>query len=300
MEERIIDKDELRKIKVKKNAAGGVEDVTEETLEGTENVAEDEVTLELPDLEEYEDEDLVGLSPSQLKRELERREKAAADARAERDRLLEEGERLLKNGKFEEAKPFFAQAALYDPECARANQAIWICHTEDFGNLEPLYELDLAREFAEADDETKKFVRRKVRESLEADRALYLEEAAPLREQVEKGQRERRSAFLKNRNYYFVRFSVFMAAFALMLIAAGVSAYFIVRTNTMIPIILVGVFGALALVLFAVAVVFSRKLLVAQRLCGQNEKLTSTDDGERLDYLLKRLECLSIILDDEE
>ena len=293
----MLDNEDPRKIKVKKNAVGGVEDVTDELAPETGEESEDEVFLELP--EEY-DEDLVGLTPSQLQKELERREKAAEEARAERDRLLAAAEEYLAKGSYEEAEPLFSQALLYDPESARAGEGVWICRTRNFKDLEPLYELENAQEINYSVPVTKAFVRARAGEKLKADRAEYEAEAAPLEESFAGAQDERREAFRDNRNYYLVRFLACTVLFFLFGISAGISATFVYRTQEITPFILIGVFGGLALVFLVVGVIFSRKLLVAQRLCNENEKLSSTEEGARLSYLRGRLLCLKLILDDEE
>ena len=296
MEERIIDKDESRKIKVKRNAVGGIEDATDE-------LAPEAVTLELPEeeIEVHElEEDLIGLAPSALEQEMKRREKAAEEARVERDKLLAEAERLLAKKKYENAEPFFSQVLLYDPDCARAKEGVWICRTEEYKDIEAFYEMKNAEEFSQLDDKTKKLVRKQVGEALKADRAEYEAELEPLTKSFGQAQEERRSAFRANRNYYLVRFSVFAIGFLLLLLGTGISAWFIVRSNTMIPIYLTIAFGVLALITVSFAFVYSRKLLVAQRLCRENEKPDSTDEGARLAYLKERLECLALVLDDEE
>lgn len=291
MEERILDEDG-RKIKVKKSAVGGIADVTENGEEGTE---ESEISLEIPELDET-DEDLIGLSPTQLQEELERRERALQEARAERDRLLEEGERLLKKSAYKEAEPFFVQTLLYDDGCSRAKEALWICRTEDFENPEALYEPEYADALSEIDEKTRAFILKHTGEQLRADKARYEEEAAPLRGRVRTAQSERRDAFSRNRNYYLIRFTIFATAMFVFLIALVVSASFIVRTKTNVPIILTAVFGGLSLISAIVMVAFSRKLYVAQRLVSENEKLSSTEEGARLYELEEKLETLNLLL----
>ena len=96
MEERIIE-DEGRTIKIKRNALGGIEDATDgalpdgETPEGahspeagSEN-AEDDVEFAVDFPEEEYDEDMVGLTPSQLKRAQEERERARREAEEARE-----------------------------------------------------------------------------------------------------------------------------------------------------------------------------------------------------------------------
>lgn len=292
MEERIIDKDELRKIKIKKNAVGGIEDATEEDVGG-----EEEVTIEIPD-EEY-DEDLVGLSPSQLQRELERREKAAQEARIESKKLIETGKKLLAQGEYREAEPFYAQAALYDPQSVEAKEGLWVCRTDNFKDLDCLYLLKNAREIAESDEKTRTFILEKVGERLKTLRESYLAQVDSLKSRVLGAKRARQEAFNDNRNYYLVRLLSFLAAFLVIAVAAGVSSFYIVRVNNATPIILVGVFGGFALLALCFFVFYLRKLIVANRLCRENEKLSSTEEGARLEELTNKLECLSLILEGE-
>lgn len=296
MEERIID--DPRKIKVKRNVAGGVEDATDALADEAErSVGEEEIALELPETDEY-DEDLVGLTPSQLKAALEQRERAAQEAREERDKLLREGRKEREAGNFAGAEPYFVQATVYDPDCLEAKEGIWCCRTREFKDLAPLYELANAKEIADSGDGLKAFVRERAGERLRADREEYEREVAPLRETFAGAQNERREAFRKNRDYYLVRFGICFGVFLLFVLAAGVSAYFIVRTMSVLPIALVGTFGGLALIALIAALVYAHKLYVAQRLCSDNEKLSTTGEGARLSELEGRLLCLKLLLDD--
>ena len=295
MEERIID--DPRKIKITRTAAGGVGDATDELAPDAER-EEEEIVLDLPEGDDY-DEDLVGLSPTQLQEELKRREKAAEEARAERDKLLAEAERALAAGDYAAAEPFFSQAMFYDPGCFRAHEGVWIARTRNFKDTEPFYDLSNAEEVSNAPAEVKAFLREKAGAELREARRAMEEEAAPLRETFSRAQEERRGAFRSNRKYYLVRFSVFAALFALCLLGAGISAYFIVRTTTIIPVALTIAFGALALVMAVVMFVFLRKLVIAVRLCRDNEMLSSTEEGQRLSELENRILCLKLVLDDE-
>lgn len=296
MEERIIDKEDPRKIKVTKNAAGGISGATDELAEGAPS-EEEELLLDLP--EEFEDEDLIGLAPSQLKKELERRKKEAEEALAECERLTAEGEHALSSRDFGRAEPFFAQALLYDPESRRAAEGLWRARTKDLSEPGRLYEREIAEEFARSGEETKRFVREKLGETFAAERAECEAEAGPLREKVRGAQKERRSAFVANRNYYRWRLSVFVGLFCVFCIAMSVVGSFIVRTTQMTPVILTIAFGALALLDLIPIVFFSRKFVVAERLCKENEKLSSTEDGARLFELEERLGILALLLDNE-
>lgn len=274
MEERIMDKN--RPIKVKRD---GEEDA--------------EVEFELFD---ETDEDLIGLSPTELQKELERRERAAQAALAERDKMLGEAEQLVKRGEYDAAEPFYAQALVYDSECERAAEGIWNCRTHNFSKLEPFFEKEYAAELGEADESVREYVLKRAGDRLKAERETLEEEARPLREKVGSAQSVRRDAFLGNRNYYLLRVCILAGGFLLFLVAAAVSAFFIVRTRTNIPVILTASFGGVSLLFALVATVYLRGLVVAQRLVRENEKLSSTDEGARLSEIESRLFCLKQIL----
>lgn len=287
MEERTLDKENGRKIRLKKTADGEID-----ALEETENDDEAEISLDFDEV----DEDLAGLSPEETEEVLKKREKAREAARAERDKLLEEAEQLLAARDFLRAESYFSQALLYDPDHGRAREAVWICRTENYRSLDAFYDRKNAKEFSELDGQTKKSVLSKVSGRLEADKKEYQAEKSALEGGFLSAQEARRKAFRKNRNYYLLRFSLFFGAFVLFLTGALVSVFFITRTRSNLPIILAIAFGAAALLCLLVTVLFSRKLFEAQRFCSENEKMSSTEDGARLQFLQDRLACLELVL----
>ena len=299
MEERIIDREREIKIKRKAGETDAVEEgVDEELAEGEESL-EDEVVVELP--EEYDenvDEDLVGLTPSQLKAELARRERAAEEARAERDRLLHEGEQLLSEKKYAEAEPFFVQARVFDPESESAREGLWASRTHGFTEIEPLLKLEIGDELEDAEAD-RRLLSEKMGTLLRQARDGYSAEERAIAPEVEGKQSERRAAFRANRKYYLVRFCIVFAVMALMIVGCAVSASYIVRTQTIIPIVLAASFGGCVLITFGVLMIFARKLFVANRLCARNERLSATEEGERLVYLRTKLYVLGIIFKEE-
>lgn len=296
MEERIID--DPRKIKVKTNPAGGVQDAMDALAPDPEEAgSEEEVLLEIPEGEDALDEDLIGLAPSQLEKELERRKKEAEEAAAERDRLLEAAEAKFQNGEFEEAEPLFSQALATDPACKQAQKGVWLCRTRDLTSVEGLLARDAAEEFAEEDEELRQEVLKALGGKLKAEREKLLSEAKPLRERVRGAQDERRGALVANRNYYRLRFALFAVFLLLFGIGALVSGQFILRVVGSVPAIVTGVFGGLAALDLIPLVFFARKLVVAQRLCRQNEELSSTEEGGRLERLEQRIELVSSYLE---
>lgn len=292
MEERIIDKDEGRKIKIKRTETGAT-DAVEEGVDA-QDAAEDEVVFELPEDGEY-DENLVGLTPSQLQKALEER----AKAEAERDKLLATAEEALAARDYDKAETFFTQALVYDAGCVRAKQGVWIARTRDFEDLSPLRNRKNARQIADEDGELKEYIRSRVGGSLQAEREELRKEEEPLSLRVESAQAERREVFAGNRSYYLLRFGIFLAFVVLFAVATAIAVPYIWRTQTsVVPIALSAAFGALCLVALAIALVFGHKLYVACRYCSQNEKLSSTEEGKRLAYLREQIELLDMILND--
>lgn len=291
MEERIVDKDDPRLIRIKRTDEGET-DAVDALAEGE----EEEVLLSLPE-DEY-DEELVGLTPSQLQKELERRAKAEEEARAECARLVEEGEKHLSEREYEKAETFFAQAACYTFADERIMRGLWIARTRDFTEYEPFYNAAYAEEFSASEEDVKKFVRGRAEERLRKELEEAEEEERRIAPDVEAKQEERRKAFAGNKRFYSVRFCAMLGAFFAAVVALAVSAGFIVRTQSPLPVIFTAVFGACALAFCIASLALSRKLLVAHRLCRENEKLSSTEAGARLSLLRNKIYCLGLILND--
>ena len=104
MEERIMDEDELRGIKKRRDGEPDDESAAGDEAEIEYEITED-AALEGAD-GEY-DEDLVGLTPTQLKEELERREKLREEAHAEALRYRAEGEAAVQREAYDEATGCF-------------------------------------------------------------------------------------------------------------------------------------------------------------------------------------------------
>ena len=294
MEERLIDKEDERLIRIKKKAEGvDAEDALAE--EGEES--EEEVLVTLPEDEEY-DEDLVGLTATELKRELERRKKAEEAAKEECAKLAEAAQAELANGNFEQATALYVQATYYPFVDETVLQGLWTARTKNFSDNATFYDSECAEEFSSAPDELKAFVREKVADSLKKEREELTKEEAELAPQVLEKQETRRQAFLDNRKYYSLRLLIFLGLLVAFGIGTAVSGAYIVRTLQNWPVILTSVLGGLTLISFIVALVFLVKFAGANKLCRVNDKLSSTDEGARLVELREKLACLKLILED--
>ena len=267
-----------------------------------ERLTDDPVESKTPELYEVEgeayDEDLVGLTPGKLEEELERRRLIEARARAEREKVLSETRKKLEEGDFAGAEAVCSKLASEgDPE---AETLLWCARTHGHSDIETLCDRRTALQFARAGEEARRAVLGQMGPSIEAEIARCEEAAAPLREKVYAGMEARRDAFRANRNYYLLRFGIVFGVFLALLIACIVSATFIVRRQGILVPVVTAVFGGLALAVFAVLLVYMRKLYVAQKLVGDNEKLSSTEDGTKLAVLEDRISLLTLARDGEE
>ena len=310
MEERIIE-DEGRTIKVKRNALGGIEDATDGALPegGTAEGAsspdagpggtEEDVEFAVDFPEEEYDEDMVGLTPSQLKRAQEERERARREAEEARDKLISEGKKALSSLDYAAAEKFFSQALAYDEECVEALLGVWESRTQGFTDDSPFFIEENAEKFARMPKEVRSFILERFGSRLQDARQGILEEMRPLKAAVEEAREARRGALDANKRYYLVRTAAFGIAAVLLLALVGIFSAFLLRTRGSWPVVGMAVSGGLALVCLIFLVVFLRGLVFALRLSADNEKNEGTEDGRRLALLEGEESCLKLVLEGE-
>lgn len=311
MEERIIE-DEGRTIKVRRNALGGIEDATDGALpeggaaEGASSPdagpggTEEDVEFAVDFPEEEYDEDMVGLTPSQLKRAQEERERARREAEEARDKLIAEGKKALSSLDYAAAEKFYSQALTYDGESAEALLGVWESRTQGFTDDSPFFIEENAEKFAAMPEEVRSSILERVGSRLQDARQGILEEMRPLKAAVEEAREARRGALDANKRYYLVRTAAFGIAAVLFLALMGVFSAFLLRTSGSWPAVCMAVFGGLALLCLIFLVVFLRGLVFALRLSHDNEKNEGTEDGRRLALLEREEHCLRLVLEGEE
>ena len=307
MEERIIE-DEGRTIKVKRNALGGIEDATDgalpdgETPEGASSPenAEDDVEFAVDFPEEEYDEDMVGLTPSQLKKLQEERERARREAEEARDKLISEGKKALSSLDYAAAEKCFSQALTYDEESVEALFGVWESRTQGFTDDSPFFIGENAEKFAQMPEEVRSSILERVGSRLQDARQGILEEMRPLKAAVEEAREARRGALNDNKHYYLVRTAAFGIAAVLLLALMGVFSAFLLRTQGIWPVVGMAVSGGLAFVCLIFLVVYLRGLVFALRLSADNERNAGTEDGRRLQALEDEEYCLKLILEGEE
>ena len=157
MEERIIDDEYGRGVRLRKTKDGYV-DVTDEladgqeTEDGEESVAAEEIAIEFPEFEEYEDEDLIGLDPAEVERRRQEKAAEAARIRAEYEQYCKEGDEFLAAESFKAAALKYEKAYKLDENPKEAALGLWRAKTENFTQPDVLME-----EYAEIGVETMEY-----------------------------------------------------------------------------------------------------------------------------------------------
>ena len=304
MEERIIDDEYGRGVRLKKTKDGYV-DVTDEWTENTEDTDEteaaEEIAFEFPMLNaDKDDEDLVGLSPEEAAALIKQKEEEAAKRKAEYERVCKEGDELLATGSFKTAELKFEKALLLDDEATEASVGYWRAKTENFTNPDVLMD-----EYVDAGIENLEYdlgyaavdrIREQYQHVFKKRYAELSEEEAPLAEAVTKKQARRReilSSRLKKSAIAFGICTVFAATLLILTVVFG-SQILSTRENVhLIPTIICGVLFFFALIAFVVA---TNKFLNDLRMRAANEKLSSTEDGQRLEEIREYKELYSCFL----
>ena len=291
MEERIIDDEYGRGIRLKKTKDGYV-DVTDELAENTENLDEteqeygDEVAFSFPMMDGEDDEDLVGLSPEEAAKVIQRKEAERAARMAEYEQLCQEGEELIQNGSYRAAELKFEKALPLDELATKASVGYWRAKTDNFDNADVLVK-EYAKEGVESMEydlgiQATDLIRQEFHDKF-ADKVASLEaEEAPLQAEVEEKRLFRKNILKKGLKNGII---IFAAGFIPFLVALILTAVYGLKITTVsdnryvMPTIIC---GAAAFVLFIVAVACFNKFLNALRIYRKNEKLSSTEEGKKL------------------
>lgn len=290
MEERIIDDEYGRGIRLKKTKDGYV-DVTDELAEEgvedalTDEEAVDEVEFEFPDFEE-DDEDLVGLSPEEAERVRKEKAEAAERQRAEYETACEEGEALLASGDYAAAEQKYEQALQLDGIATAASVGYWRAKTSDFSEPDVLIDeyIESGVDGMEYDlgYEAVQIIKREYHGRFEQRIEELTAEEKPLAKEVRATQARRREYLGKRRTNSIIAFLLTSLPFIAALIATlviGLKNFSTPDNRYMLPTIILGGVSAL---LFAVFGVFINRLINACRIYNANENLLSTDEGTRL------------------
>ncbi|MBQ8291618.1 MAG: hypothetical protein IJX88_03810 [Clostridia bacterium] len=301
MEERIIDDEFGRGVRMKKTADGYV-DVTDAALEEMEDCEEaEEIAFEFPVLEtDEDDEDLVGLSPEEAMALRKKKEEAARLRKEQYEATCAAGEKLLAEGSFKGAETEFEKALKLDDEAMEASVGYWRAKTADFTDPDVLI-----GEYAEASIESLEFdlgynavdkIKQTYADVFERRYQELCEEEEPLAQKVEAKQEARREILNKRLLRSTLAFcGVLLPTAALLVLAIvfGLKMFSTPDNTYVLPTILLGVGFFAAFVVF---MVFTNKWINVFRLRRENERLSSTEDGARLQQIRDYKEIYGCLL----
>lgn len=305
MEERIVDEEIGRKIKVKKLQDGGrdvVEDLPEDEVQQPvdgEETTDEEVTFEIPEMDE-DDEEMACLSPEEAAALRKKKMEEAAARKAEYEQKVAEGESLLAAGDFAAAEGVFEKALYLDDVATDASVGYWRAKTEDFANpdalideyVEPGYEnleYDLGYEAVE-------MIKKEYGHAFKRRYDELTEEEMPLAEEVYAAQERRRAILKPRKKKSLIAFAVsaipFLVALALTIVF-GLKNFTVRENSFILPTIIA---GAVSVVTFIVFGVFTNRFINACRMCRENERVSATDDGARLEEIAEYKDLYSKFL----
>lgn len=299
MEERIIDEEYGRGIKLKKTQDGYV-DVTDAATD-VEMEEGEEVSFEFPVFDtDEDDEDLVGLSPEEAMKLRQQKEEEARARLEEYERLCDEGEQLLDTGSFKAAELKYERAMGLDEKATRATVGYWCAKTSNFEDADVL-----AEEYADEGVENLEFdlgyeavveIKEKYKATLQTRYDEICQEEKELLERVEEGQNRRRGVLQENRKKTAIIFAVSAAVAVVTLVLAiyfGLMNFRVSDTRYMVPtIIFVALFGV-AFIGFGFC---TNKFVNACRIYRENERLSSTEEGARVERLREYKEVYEYLL----
>ncbi|MBQ7949325.1 MAG: hypothetical protein IJ284_06160 [Clostridia bacterium] len=310
MEERIIDDEYGRGVRLKKTKDGFV-DVTDEMAENGEVEEGEEISFAFPTLNEYaeqDDEDLVDLSPEEAERVRKEKAEALARRQAEYKQTCEQGEKLLESGSYHAAEVEYEKALQLDDLATEASVGYWRAKTADFTDPDVLIS-----EYVEAGIESLEFdlgyeaadiIKQKYRSSFEKRVQELTAEEEPLEKIVEEKQERRREILSYRKLRWGVAFilcTLPMVAMIIATIVVGLKNFGAPDTRYLTPTIVLGV---VSVALFVAFMIVTNKYINAGRMYRLNERLSSTEEGRRLleirDYKELYEDLLAVPTDEEE
>lgn len=307
MEERIIDDEIGRGIRLKKTKDGYI-DVTDELAPDTEEEMDEaeEISVVLPEMDEEksgpqnaepvfvapvahneaDDEELVDLSPQEAERIRKEKAEAARRKKEAYENACKEGEILLQTGSFRAAELVYEKALKLDDLATEASVGYWRAKTENFTDPDVFIEdyLDDGAEELEYDlgFMAMDVIKRDYRAAFEKRLGELSKQEAPLVKLVKERQETRREVLSKRRKTTGIAFLCAALPFIGLLIATifvGLQNFSTPDDTFVVPTI---VLGCLAFAAFIASLVVTNKFFNACRMYNMNENLSYTDEGKAI------------------
>lgn len=326
MEERIIDDEYARGIRLKKTENGYV-DVTDEiaetgaekgetaeneqtktaeeqaaaetnaALDDAEDETAEEVLIEFP---EEDDEELAALSFEEAEELKKKREEERKKREETAQKFCEEGEKYLENDAFVKAAEAFDKALAELPAYERAAIGYWRAKTENGKTLTPLLDEWAGEEYEQFttmySEECAQKMREEFGEKMAAEKSAKEAEIAPLKEDFE-AQTQKRRTLLKERTYRARRKFIPLLSVEIALVAfCIVFAMNIFTRADSVFVWLAVLCGAAFVVVLPFFCKATSTLAHNTSLSKANESKSSTEEGRKLMQLEDEAEFLEEFL----
>lgn len=304
MEERIVDDEFGRGIRLKKTKDGYVDvedalapETQAEDVEGAEEESE-EISVILPMDEESEeeaysmpamyseqdDEDLVDLSPEEAERVSKAKEEALRHRKEAYAKACSDGEKLLETGSFRAAEIVYERALGLDELATEASVGYWRAKTSNFHDPDVLVEEYLKDGIEELESDlgvlATEIIKRDYHDVFQKRYDELCAQEAPILERVREKQAQRRVVLSKRRTKTFIFFLCSILPFIGMLIATalvGIKNFSTAGNTYVVPTI---VCGCIAVAAFLLSLFATNLFFNACRMYRMNENLASTEDGK--------------------
>lgn len=305
MEERIIDDEYGRGVRLKKTKDGYV-DVTDELAEreNAELPQEDdgeEIAFEFPEFAiDEDDEELATLTPEEAKELLRRREEEAKARQAEYEKDCQDGEELLATGSYHAAELKFEKALMLDDIAIRATVGYWRAKTADFTDPDVLAD-EYAEEGTDALEhdlgtQALQIIKQDYQSVFENRVKKLQEEEKPLSQTVEEKREKRRVILherLKHSTLAACLWSIPALVFLVLSIIFGVKN-FSTKGDEFVVWTIVSI--ALFFVSLIVEAFKANKAINDRRMYRANNRLRSTEEGKRLADLMEKRKFYEVLL----
>ncbi len=282
-EERLIDDDEDKKYRLKRNEDGEMTLVkTGEDEESPEEEGE-EIGLAMPGDGEV-DEEIALMTPEQYALKLEEDKRQAEEREKEVNGLIAKAEEDISKGMFSTALEYLGRAEELDDKKGAVYALGIRAYTRDFTDYSQVVK---AAEYASgaaeyADAQIKADLRKRAGGAPERNIASLKGQIESLSRENESAKAERAVKFNKDRNIALILFFCNLASFAIFCGLGGYYAGIMYTVSTGIYIILTCVFAGLAFVFLIVCAFAARRLATAVRRVRLNKRDSSTALGRTL------------------
>lgn len=287
MEERIIDDEFGRGVRLKKTKDGYVDVTDQATIDAEDDYEGDEVEFSFP-VFDVDDEELVGLTPEEAMALQKRREEEAQARKEAYQALCLEGNTALEKEDFIGAQEIFSKAVAIDiaDEPMEANLGLWCAKTENFKNPDVLAEAFAEEGFEEMEYalgyKTTDALREKYKSQFANAKKGWEDKEAELSVAVEKLNAERCEYLkpqIKTKTIGFILSVIPMLVLLITTIVLGFKNFSVRGNSFIVPTaICAGVF----LVSVFICVFFANKFINVMRLYSAGKKLYSSDEGQEL------------------